>query len=258
MYPSLNVEKTFWTCFSTCDGAKLEGNGNRDVLVAKLAASDGHPLWARSFGDDDDDQGLDVSTDAAGEILLTGFFSNRPKLGAFELQSHGAQDLFVAKLGANDGHPIWATGFGSSDVDEGTAVAGTPDGHVAVTGYFHGTDDLGSIRLTSSGDDDVLVAKLDGATGNPVWARGIGAAGTDEGLGLDVQSGGDVVVTGYFSGKVDFRGTALTSAGDKDIFVTRLAASDGATRWARSFGGTDEDLGLDVALDGRDFPFVTG
>lgn len=239
-------------------GAKLQGNGNRDVLVTKLAASDGHPIWARSFGDADDDQGLDISADAAGDILLTGFFSNRPVFGATELRSHGAQDLFVAKLGADDGHAIWASGFGSSDVDEGIAVAGTPDGHVALTGYFHGTDDLGSIRLTSAGDDDVLVAKLDGATGNPVWARGIGAAGSDEGLGLAVQSSGDVVVTGYFSGTVDFRGAALTSAGDKDIFVTRLASGDGATRWARSFGGTGEDLGLEVALDGRDFPFVTG
>lgn len=239
-------------------GAKLRGNGNRDVLVTKLAASDGHPLWARNFGGADDDQGLDVASDAAGEILLTGFFSKSAGFGSTELESHGAQDLFVTKLGGNDGHAIWASGFGSSDVDEGIAVAGTPDGHVALTGYFHGTDDLGPIRLTSAGDDDVLVAKLDGATGNPVWARGIGAAGSDQGLGLVVQSSGDVVVTGYFSGSVDFRGTALTSAGDKDIFVTRMAGADGATRWARSFGGTGEDLGLDVALDGRDFPFVTG
>jgi hypothetical protein len=239
-------------------GAKLRGNGNRDVLVAKLAASDGRPVWATSFGDTDDDQGLDVATDSAGDLLLTGFFSNRPRFGATELKSHGAQDLFIAKLASNDGHALWARGFGSSDVDEGLAVAGTPDGHVVLTGFFHGTDDLGGFRLASAGADDILVAKLDGASGSPIWARDIGAGGSDQGLGLDVQGDGDVVVTGFFSGEVQFGAGPLTSAGDKDIFVTRLATTDGATRWARSFGGSGEDLGLDVALDGRDFPFVTG
>lgn len=239
-------------------GAKLQGNGNRDVLVMKLAERDGAPLWARNFGADDDDQGLEVASDTAGNLLITGFFTHDPRFGSTQLRSHGGQDLFVAKLGLEDGHALWALGFGSSDVDQGLSVVGTSDGHVALTGYFHGTDDLGNARLSSAGDEDVLVAKLDGATGNPLWARSLGAAGSDQGLGVAARADGDVVVTGFFSGSVDFGGGPLVSAGDKDIFVTRLAGADGATRWARSFGGAGEDLGIAVALDPRGFAFVTG
>ncbi len=239
-------------------GGKLVGNGNRDVLVLKLAESDGTPIWARNFGDDDDDQGLEVASDTAGNLLLTGFFTHDPRFGSTQLHSHGRQDVFVAKLGLGDGHVIWALGFGASDVDQGLSVAGTADGHVAITGYFHGTDDLGVTRLASAGAEDVLVAKLDGVTGDPLWARSIGAASDDQGLSVAARADGDVVVTGFFGSTVDFGGGPLVSAGDKDIFVARLAGADGATRWARSFGGAGEDLGLAVALDPSGFVFVTG
>jgi hypothetical protein len=50
-------------------------------------------------------------------------------------------------------------------------------GNVYTTGYFQGTVDFdpgaGTVNLSSAGSDDIFVQKLD-ASGNLVWARGMG------------------------------------------------------------------------------------
>src|SRR5262249_9423454 len=81
------------------------------------------------------------------------------------------------------------------------------------------------------------------------------AAGTDEGLGVAVGSGGSVYVTGDFAGTVDFNpvgvtpGDTLTSAGAGDAFVLQLDASGNFVRVGR-LGGTRADTRLGVAVDG--------
>ena len=66
---------------------------------------------------------------------------------------------------------------------------------------------------------------------------------------------GSVYTAGDFLGTVDFDPGAgtfnLTSAGDRDIYISKLNA-EGNFVWARSMGGTDEDIfhGIAVAADG--------
>jgi hypothetical protein len=66
-------------------------------------------------------------------------------------------------------------------------------------------------------------------------------------LGVAVDSGSNVLVTGYFSGPVDFGGGSLASAGDHDIFVVKLA-TDGSLLWSKRFGGPDRDQGQGLAV----------
>ena len=57
-----------------------------------------------------------------------------------------------------------------------------------------------------------------------LWSKRFGSTYEDEGLGVAVDGSGNVVVTGYFNGTVDFGGGGLTSAGNDDIFVVKLGA----------------------------------
>src|SRR5262249_9973826 len=76
-------------------------------------------------------------------------------------------------------------------------------------------------------------------------------------------SQGNVYATGSFLGLADFDPrpsftSNLTSAGDTDIFVTRLTASAGALQSAYRMGGPGADAGRGVAIDGSGNVYLTG
>ena len=58
------------------------------------------------------------------------------------------------------------------------------------------------------------------------WAGHMGGAGSSVGQGMAVDSVGNIIITGYFTGTVDFNPGAgtfnLTSAGSNDAFVLKL------------------------------------
>src|SRR3990172_4568019 len=89
----------------------------------------------------------------------------------------------------------------------------------------------GTSNLTSFGSEDIFVSKLDSA-GNFVYGRQLGGTLTDRGFGIAVDGSGNVYTTGFFQGTVDFdpgAGTSnLTSAGDVDIFVSKLTCDSPA------------------------------
>src|SRR5438874_13822060 len=69
-----------------------------------------------TFGGPKFDSGYQVKTDSAGDIIVAGIFSttadfNPSKAGAFDLQSEGQSDGFVAKYNSA-GKLIWAGRFG--------------------------------------------------------------------------------------------------------------------------------------------------
>ena len=131
----------------------------------------------------------------------------------------------MSKLDSS-GNYVWARNW-DADLGQGIAVDGS--GNVYSTGSFQGTADFDpgapSVDLTSSGDEDVFVSKLD-SSGNYVWARHWGSTGDDRGWGVAVDGSGNVHTTGRFEGTVDFDpgpGTLqLTSAGNSDAFVSKL------------------------------------
>jgi hypothetical protein len=130
---------------------------------------------------------------------------------------------------------------------------------MAVTGYFGyfgSAVDFGGGPLTSAGGPDIFVAKFS-ASGVHAWSRAMGGTGQDTGLSVGVDGGGNVVVTGYFQGAVNFGGGPLTSAGGTDIFLMKYSAA-GAHVWSKRFGGVSDDRGTGVAVSGTGDVVVTG
>ena len=237
-----------------------------DVFVQKLDPS-GNLVWAVRMGDTSDDLGLGVSVDAAGNVYTTGFFSGTadfdPGLGVTNLTSNGFNDMFVQKLDPS-GNLVWAVGMGGADFEDGYGVSVDAAGNVYTAGRFNGTADfdpgLGVTNLTSVGDYDVFVQKLD-PSGNLVWVVGMGGTGNDGSSGVSVDVAGNVYTTGNFWGTVDFDPglgvTNLTSAGLDEVFVQKLDPS-GNFVWAVGMGGTGTDLGLDISVDAAGNVYITG
>ena len=83
----------------------------------------------------------------------------------------------------------------------------------------------------------------------------------DEGRGVGVDGSGNVYVTGWFWGTVDFDpGSGVdnhTSNGEHDVFLNKFDSS-GAFNWARTWGGSEWDDGHGVAVEGSGNVYVTG
>ncbi|MEQ8416539.1 MAG: Ig-like domain-containing protein, partial [Imperialibacter sp.] len=96
---------------------------------------------------------------------------------------------------------------------------------------------------------------------NHEWVSVFTGASSIQANAITVDASGNVYTTGVFAGTADFDPGAgevsLTSAGNNDIFITKLNAS-GALVWARKVGGTGTDEGLAIRVDASSNVLVSG
>jgi len=158
----------------------------------------------------------------------------------------------------------WAATWGGSIRDEVMSTGVDRDGNVYLAGRFSGTsafDPANPLAVTmAQGGTDAFVSKFDRA-GKFLWSRSFGGVGADEIRAMAISPLGGVILTGSFSGRVDFDpGTGVSesvSSGASDIFVLSLSPS-GAFGWVRTLGGAGSDSGRALALDGNGFILVGG
>ena len=213
--------------------------------------------WAtQAGGSGGDDAGYSITLDGAGNSYVTGSFRSMAAFGAYSFTSSGNSDIFVAKMDA-DGNWLWATQAGGSGSDEGYGITLDDAGDSYVTGYFEETATFGTYSLTSSGDSDIFIAKMD-TDGNWLWATQAGGISEDEGYEITLDDAMNSSITGYFEDTATFGAHSLTSSGYSDIFVAKMDA-DGNWLWASQAGSTyDDDQGRGIAIDDTGNNYVTG
>lgn len=199
-----------------------------------------------------------TTTDALGNVYLTGYFRDTATFGTTTLISTGQGDMFVAKLSAN-GSYLWAMQGGSSGVVRSNDVAVDSSGNVYVSGAFLDTATFGNTTLTSAGDYDVFVAKLT-SSGAYQWAVRAGGSSGDGASNIAVDGSGNVVATGAFSDTATFGNNTYTSTGMFDLFIARLSPT-GSWQWVETIqnASTSASAGIsDAALDGAGNVYVAG
>ena len=82
---------------ATFGADSIASYGNLDIFVAKLD-TDGNWQWVKHAGGTAMDFGSGITTDANGNLYVTGYFSATATFGAFTKTSYGGTDIFVAKL----------------------------------------------------------------------------------------------------------------------------------------------------------------
>ena len=246
--------------------SELTSEGESDIFVSKLNGN-GDFVWAKQIGGSDIDLAVRLAMDGAGNVHVTGRFAGivdfDPGSGTANLSSNGSEpDSFVLKLDG-DGNYIWAVAMGGADGERGVDVAVDNEGNVYATGWFRGTADfdpgLGVFDLTSSGEDDVYVVKLN-SSGNFVWAKNFGGPFSEEGWGITVDQAGNVYTTGSFINTADFDpgpGIFTLTAADSNIFVSKLN-SMGEFVWAQQMVSSSRGIGLDMAIDRMNSIYTTG
>ena len=221
--------------------------------------------------------------DAAGNRFVRGGFTGTLTIGAATLTATKDFDLFVAKYDAN-GNALWARqGSGSTSsaipatlaVEGATALSVDANGYVYVGGAFVKTITLqgganANITLNDNGAAGInyesFVAKYD-SNGNLLWAKG-GSTNSPKNLanleagqnGIDqivFDAGGNPYIAGFVSGD-HFLGSAFTNQGLTDILLAKLNPANGAIIWKQIIGGSEDDNGLDLKIDGANNLYLIG
>ncbi|MEO7328945.1 MAG: hypothetical protein ABI193_10225 [Minicystis sp.] len=204
-------------------GSLLTSTGEGDVFVARFDTTGNH-LWSKRFGDASTQEGLDIAFDSAGNVLVTGQFHGSIDFGNGALSNIGAMsDLFVAKLDGATGNSLWSKSFGDPTGDEGfyAHVATDSADSVILAGNFTKAIKFGGSTLTSQGDYDVYVAKLD-AQGNHVWSKRYGDPLAQLLTDMSVNSAGEVVLAGEFSGTINFGMDLTMPVNASGLFLATL------------------------------------
>lgn len=139
----------------------LFGDCTEDIYLAKYNEK-GELIWAEHFGGIDQDRGQGITSDAEGNIYVTGFFTGKMKYKDFSLASKkyrvDAKDVFVAKF-TKEGEVEWIEVAGSAKTDEGKCTVAGPNGHIYVSGHFEGNAAFGRNWVTSKRYGTFYLAK---------------------------------------------------------------------------------------------------
>ena len=235
--------------------------GSSDIFLLKLSPA-GVLQWIVTLGGAGADMPSALTTDADGNILLTGYYSGIVNFAPGEAhdgrRAVGQRDAFIAKYTPR-GTLAWTVTFGSPGEDEGLAIAVDELGHVVASGVVSGPVALNpeqpQLMFAGGGGEDAFIAAYS-PEGRFEWGSVFGGPGPDQADAVAFASRNEIYVSGVFSGNVDFdagRGSfPVRSAGKRDAFVARFAGPRPV--WVTPFGGRGDDYaapgGLCVRPDG--------
>ncbi len=226
--------------------------------------------WTKIIGGTGWDDGRAITTDSSGNVYVAGFFQGTVNFGldfgTTDIKTPaGWWDIFITKINAN-GTYGWTKIMGGTGWDRGFGITTDSSGNVYVTGFFERTVnfglDFGTTDIkTYAGGEDIFITKIN-ANGSYGWTKIMGGTEYDSGSRITTDSSGNVYVTGFFYGAVNFGldfGTTdiKTSAGDRDIFITKINAN-GSYGWTKIMGGTGWDDGRAITTESSGNVYVTG
>ncbi len=253
----------------------LTSNGGSDIFILKLN-SNGNFLWAKSIGGSFNDISTSIDLDKNNNIYLSGNFAGNtdfdPGNNTFFLNqvlpsSNGSfsitSQFFNLKLNSN-GDFIWAKQGGDYSNDISFSKV-DKNGNVFSTGRFGGICDFdpgsGVYNLSSNnGYYAAFISKLD-ANGNFLWAKAYNGSLNSEGTSIAVDTLGNVIVTGYYQGNMNFdlNGSYNIQSNAVDAFILKLDAN-GNFLWAKNIGNSSnlQEEGKSIVTDLNNNVYVIG
>lgn len=230
-------------------GKMYRSRGAGDIFLASIAPN-GAYRWVRQFGAGADDNAYDVTTDAAGNIYMSGWFSRQVDFGGTTLRARGGTDMFVAKY-TSAGQLIWARAFGGAAGDGGNEISVTDAGEIAVSAITGGdfTADGRTYRFGGGGRDSLVVRMT--TAGQIRWITPIAGPGMERIRAIELAESGDVYLGFQYRGSVTMGGLRVSAVGDWDGAMARIRP-DGRPAWLKNVGagGLDNLRGIGVAPDG--------
>ena len=227
-------------------------------------------IFSTYLGGTGDDVANGVAVDTTGVYVVGSASTNFPLQSPFQGTLNGSSNAFVTKLNTSGSSLAYSTYLGGSS-DFAAAVA-VNSGNAYVTGAtstptFPKTAGVvqpacGSDGSCNGGLQDAFVTVFNSSGAALVYSTFLGGEGKDQGLAIALDSSGDAYVTGltqsslHFPLKSALQGTF--GGGTQDAFVTELNPTGTALVYSTFLGGSADDAGSSIAVDGSKNAYVTG
>jgi hypothetical protein len=246
-----------------------------DAFVSKISPTGSTLLYSTYLGGSSYDSALAIAVDAAGSALVTGYTetaasfrltnrvcttrctnsicgatvckTNAQTANAFELESTVTN---IIRVTVTDGEP---------------PVTNTVEEIVTTTLLSGRTLDPGfpvtnAAQPFFSGGTDAFVTKLNPDATALVYSTHLGGADDENGTGIAIDPAGNAYVTGW-TASTDFpvstNAFQIVRGADRDAFVTSFDPN-GTFRYSTYLGGSSDDVGYRIAVDGSGSAYVTG
>ncbi len=239
-------------------------NGARDIFVLKVSP-DGEVLWVQTVGGSVDDFANDIVIDSVGNLFITGTYKftvdfDPDEDNEFNLSTPNFEPTPYVWSLTNDGLIRWARAFPNETFNSsGSSIAIDQNGDILATGT-HGPRNAQGDRLPTS----FFVWKLRKDGGWTKFLKIFTPSESAFGRGIATDNENNIIVTGRFSGTLDFDlgpdSMKLTGAADwkADAFILKLT-ENGDYIWAIKTGtGAGYEAANDVATDAAGNIFVAG
>jgi hypothetical protein len=254
------------------------GTGADDGYIVKVNPTGSAYLLVSYLGGSNGDLATGVALDPTGNIYVSGetISTDLPvTAGVVQSQcgtdgtcnasgSNVFDDAFVFAIQANLLAYQYVTYYGGSGVDDALAIAVDSSGDAFFTGLTTSTDFktvATPFQASLAGTQNALAVELNPTGSAATYGTYVGGSGTDLGVGIALDSAGDIYVTGQTS-STDFPLVNSTQpfGGSTDSFVTVLSPSQHLALFSTYLGGGgDEDqLSGAIALDTLENIYVTG
>jgi len=242
------------------------GGGNWDIFIMKLSPNGKELVYSTYFGGNGDEHSWGIEVDVHGCAYVTGdtnsanFPLEKPFQGVY---GGGDWDAFVTKVSPNGDALMYSTYLGGKDIDGGLDIAVNPDGNAFLTGYTVSNNfpvkNAAQGRFAGGGND-AFVVRLSTSGERIDYSTYLGGNNEDAGWGIDIDPLGSAYITGSTS-SADFptlNAFQRIFGGYWDAFVTKLSPKGNKMVYSTYMGGTFDDEGYGIDVDGGGNAYVTG
>jgi hypothetical protein len=229
-------------------------------FIAKISSS-GDFIWAIANKETDDASISALAADGSGNVYATGSFTGELTYDNTTISSTGDDsNAYVFKISPS-GNVLWAKSA-TGEKSNSRSITLDEKGNAYLTGNIFGQVNFGSSTLAPK-YDAIFVAMIS-SEGNFLWAAFAEGDGFPAGESITVDHDGNTYVTGKIYGETTFgkqtiKATKLSGSivSRTDVFAAKIS-STGDFLWAVPAGGDGDDIGDNIALDGKGNVYITG
>lgn len=258
--------------FPTVNPYQSKLNGALNAFVLELNPT-GSALTSSTYvGGSGSDVATGLAIDSSKNMYIAGSTSSTdfPLLTPIASETAGG---FVTKLNVGGASLAYSTYLGAGTADYAVAVAVDTSGNAYVTGAtktpsFPTTSgafqtSCGTDGTCNGGLYDAFVSVISPTGGSLVYSTFLGGESNDEGLAIALDNSNDAYVTGLTSStkfpvKNPFQGTFGGGSLPADAYVTEFMPNGTGLVYSTYLGGSGDDTGVGIAVDGNKNAYVTG
>ncbi len=242
------------------------GGGDSDAFVSKINSAGTSLSYSTYLGGADIDEANDIAVDSSGYALVTGetLSSDFPLATAEWNTKSSLSDAFISKIAPSGSTLFQSTYFGGNDEDWGSGIAVDANDSFYVVGTTY-SDDLpvltdaiqANLAAPLDGTSDIFVAKF---TNSISFSTYLGGDKDDSGNGIAVDSQGNIYIVGD-TNSTNFPTTIplqKSKTGQFDTVVAKINASGQSVNYSTYYGGSKDDIGLGITVDGNGNAYITG